>query len=138
MNFEQDKVAIDKIETNVRMLVEKGNFSVETVIVDGYDFASASVADIREFRRFARDNGFEIWFSVTQKEEPQAGKPEVPMVLKPFLDDIAILICLQPKGDFMHLALVKDHDAVVAPDLHLKLDPKILLIAEENQADRVA
>jgi hypothetical protein len=135
MNFEQASVTVAKIEQNVRTLIEKGNFSVETIVVDGYDFNKATAGEFREFRRFARDNGFELWFSATLREDA-TDKNRVPKLLAPYLDDIAILICLEPRGDFIHLNLVKDHDAVMAADMHLKLDPRILLIAEENQAER--
>ena len=135
MNFEQANVTVEKIEKNIRTLIEKGNFSVETIVVDGYNFIKATAGEFSEFRRFARDNGFELWFSATLKEDA-TGKDHVPPMLSPFMDDIAILICLQPRGDFIHLNLVKDHDAVMASELNLKLDPRILLIAEENQAER--
>ncbi len=135
MNFQQGKVGVEKIESNVRMLIEKGNFTVETIIVDGYDFATGSVSEIKEFKRFAKDNGFEIWFSAAVKEDV---KGSVPKVLEPYMNDVAILICLEGRADLIHLNLVKDHDANVVPEMHLKLDPRILLIAEENQADRVA
>jgi hypothetical protein len=138
MNFEQGKVGVEKIEKNVRLLIEKGKFTVETIIVDGYDFTSASVEEFRQFKRFAQDNGFEIWFSATLKENAKPGDERVPKILTPFIDDISILICLQPRGDFTHLNLAKDHAAAVMSDMHLKLDPRILLIAEENQAERVA
>jgi hypothetical protein len=138
MNFEQGKVGVEKIEKNVRLLIEKGNFTVETIIVDGYDFTSASAEEFRQFKRFACDNKFEIWFSATLKEDLRPGSDRVPRVLAPFIDNIAILICLQPRGEFTHLSLAKDHDAKVVSDMHLKLDPRILLIAEENQAERVA
>ncbi|HUI92262.1 MAG TPA: hypothetical protein VLX68_08450 [Chitinivibrionales bacterium] len=137
MNFEQASVTVAKIEKNVRTLIEQGNFSVETIVVDGYDFGKATAGEFGEFRRFARDNGFELWFSATLKEDATDAK-RVPKLLAPYIDDIAILICLEPRGDFIHLNLVKDHDAVVAADMHLKLDPRILLIAEENQAERTA
>jgi hypothetical protein len=138
MNFEQGKVGVGKIEKNIRLLIEKGNFTVETIIVDGYDFTSAPIEEFRQFRRFARDNGFEIWFSATLKEDVKPGTGGVPKMLVPFIEDIAILICLEPRGDLTHLNLAKDHDAAMASDMHLKLDPRILLIAEENQAERVA
>jgi len=135
MNFQQGKVGVGKIESNVKTIIEKGNFTVETIIVDGYDFVSGSVSEIKEFKRFARDNGFELWFSATVKEDVNGAAPKV---LAPYMNDVAVLICLEPRGDLMHLNLIKDHDANVVPDMHLKLDPRILLIAEENQADRAA
>jgi hypothetical protein len=136
MNFEQGKVGVGKIENNIRLLTEKGNFSVETIVVDGFDFAEATVEEFREFKRFARDNNVEMWFSATIKEDAGANPNRIPSVLSRFLDDIAILICLQPRGDLIHLNLVKDHEALAVSDMHLKLDPAILLIAEENQAER--
>jgi predicted ATP-dependent serine protease len=136
MNFKQADVSVEKIEKNIRALMENGNFSVETIVVDGYNFNKGSIEEFREFRRFARDNGFELWFSATITENA-SGSDRVPRMLLPYIDDIAILICLQPRGDFIHLNLVKDHDAEMASDMHLKLDPRILLIAEENQAERV-
>jgi hypothetical protein len=135
MNFEQANVTVAKIEKNIRTLMEKGSFSVETIVVDGYNFNKATVEEFKEFRRFARDNGFELWFSATIKEDATT-KDRIPGMLLPYLDDVAILICLQPRGDFIHLNLAKDHDAVMVSDMHLKLDPRILLIAEENQAER--
>jgi hypothetical protein len=135
MNFEQANVGVAKIEKNVQTLIEKGNFSVEVSVVDGYNFNKATVEEFREFRRFAKDNGFELWFSATLAENA-AGGEKVPRMLSSYIDDIDILICLQPRGDFIHLNLVKDHGAEIVSDLHLKLDPRILLIAEENQAER--
>ncbi len=135
MNFEQANVTVAKVEKNIRTLVEKGSFSVETVVVDGYNFNKTTVDEFKEFRRFARDNGFELCFSATLKEDAP-DKNRIPGMLLPYIDDVAILICLQPRGDFIHLNLAKDHDAAMVSDMHLKLDPRILLIAEENQAER--
>ena len=105
-------------------------------MVDGFNFASATVGEFREFKDFARENNFEMWFSATIKEDAGANPNRIPSVLSRFMDDVAILICLQPRGDLTHLNLVKDHDAMMVSDMHLKLDPRILLIAEENQAER--
>jgi hypothetical protein len=74
-----------------------------------------------------------MWFSasIREKDAPSAAQG-VPEVLLPFVKDIAILIHLEPKGDFVHLTLIKDHDTIPNSDMHLKLDPHILLLAEET------
>ena len=46
------------------------------------------------------------------------------------MPSVAILIMLDPQDDYIHLTLVKDHDVAPNRDLHLKLDPQILLIAD--------
>jgi len=55
----------------------------------------------------------------------------IPRLLKNLAEAFSIMICLRPEEKHIRLQLVKDHDAVVPEDLHLKLDPKSLLIARE-------
>jgi hypothetical protein len=61
------------------------------------------------------------------------GNSAIPLFLNGYLRDIAVLINLEPIGNYMHLRLIKDHEIVPMSDLHLKLDPHILLIAEETE-----
>ncbi len=55
----------------------------------------------------------------------------VPELLQPLIDEISIVICLKPQDNLIHLNLVKDHGSDIVENSHLKLDSKILLIAEE-------
>lgn len=133
VNFKQDDTHIAKIKKYFSMFLEKGNFCVDTIVVDGYNFTKATPGEFQEFKRFALENGLEMWFSASlQEKDTPTTTNRVPRVLLPFLNDIAILIHLEPKGDFVHLSLIKDHDTVPNPDMHLKLDPHILLLAEET------
>jgi hypothetical protein len=136
MNFKQDSTHIDKIKKNIRLFLENGNFCVDTLVVDGYNFNKARPEDFREFKLLAVEHNLELWFSASLKENETQGNAGIPNVLAPFIEDIEILIFLEPRGDFVHLALMKDHDAMLNSDLHLKLDPHILLIAEENEGPR--
>jgi hypothetical protein len=133
MNFQQDGIHVAEIQKSVSSLISNGNFSADTIIVDGYDFNRGSLEELRGFRRFAADQDLEIWFSATIRESPEAfDGSDIAPSLAPFVEELAIVICMQPRDNFIHLNLVKDHDQPMAPDLHLKLDPKILLIAEER------
>jgi KaiC/GvpD/RAD55 family RecA-like ATPase len=133
MNFTQNDTHIDKIKKNIGLLLKNSNFCVDTLVIDGYNFTKASPEDFRDFRRLASENNLELWFSASLAEnakfDAQRGFPEL---LSPFIEDIAILITLEPNGKFVRLKLIKDHDAIIKSDLHLKLDPEILLIAEET------
>jgi hypothetical protein len=74
-----------------------------------------------------------MWFSASLGENNESrDKNGVPELLTNFIKDIAILIHLEPKDDYVHLSLIKDHDAITNSDMHLKLDPHILLLAEET------
>lgn len=130
MNFKQDSTHIDGIKKNIRLFLENDNFCVDTLVIDGYNFNKATPEDFKDFRRLAQENNLELWFSASLNEG--AKEQKIPEVLAPFIEDIAILIFLEPKGGFIRLTLIKDHDAILNSDLHLKLDPQILLIAEEN------
>ena len=52
------------------------------------------------------------------------------MILRDFLKDIAVLIILEPKSEYIHFVVVKDHARMNPEDLNIKLDARTLLIAE--------
>jgi len=120
MNFRQDAVAVEHVEKSIRSVAQNAKFSVDTLVVDGY---------VREFRRFALELGLEVWFSasVNGSDGPMA----VPAEIARFIDEIAILITLEAKGEHTRLHLLKDHDANPVQDIHLELDPHILLISRQ-------
>lgn len=128
LNFRQDGVSAPQVQRSARSLIRDGNFNAEAVFVDGYDFARCTSEDICSFKRFAEETGLEIWFSATV---PKGSARPIPEFLERHKDHIAVFIVLEPCGNYIHLKLVKDHDKVPVNDLHLKLDPQNLLIAEE-------
>ena len=129
MNFKQDAAAVPYIEKRIRALMDSGIFRVDTLVIDGFSFENGSIEGLREMRKFASELGLEMWFSASLKKEPVPGK--IPDELAPFLDEIAILICLEPQGEQTRLHLLKDHASTPVHDIHLELDPRILLISRE-------
>lgn len=132
MNFRQDGVHWPQVEKSIRTLMHSSRFSTDAIVVDGYDFSIASPEEVQGVRRFAAEAGLEFWFSASTAEATQQSPKAVPGYLEPFLAQIAIVIRLINRGDHVHLELVKDHDNTPVSDLHLKLDPRILLLAEEE------
>jgi hypothetical protein len=128
LNFRQDGVSAGQVQRSVRSLIKDGNFNAETVFVDGYDLARSSSEEFGSFKRFAGEAGLELWFSATV---PTNSARPVPDFLERHLAAIAVFIVLEPCGNYIHLKLVKNHEKVPIHDLHLKLDPQNLLIAEE-------
>ena len=57
-------------------------------------------------------------------------KNNVPVLLQDCMDSISVLILLEPKAEYIHFTVVKDHARMNPQDLKLKLDAKTLLIAE--------
>jgi hypothetical protein len=134
MNFRQDGVSAGQVQRSVRSMIKDGNFNANTIFIDGYDFAKSSLEEVSSFKRFAEESGLEIWFSASTQKDAAGGNNGLPAFLNDFLPAIAVVINLEPVGEYMHLRLVKDHEIFPMSDLHLKLDPHILLIAEEPGA----
>ncbi|MFW5775025.1 MAG: hypothetical protein ACOCW2_01940 [Chitinivibrionales bacterium] len=132
MNFTQDGIHITEIEKSLRTLVDEGRFSADTVVIDGYDFSRSSAQELQKFKSFAQDLGLKIWFSATLQESPNYDPTKIPDSISHVVDEATIVICLKAEKDHIRLNLVKDHDTTPDPDLHLKLDPQILLIMEDR------
>ena len=129
LNFRQDGVSAGQVQRSVRSLINSGNFNAEAVFVDGYDLARCSGEEFGSFKKFAAEAGLELWFSASVPKT--SAVRTVPDFLERHLAALAVFIVLEPCGNYIHLKLVKDHEKVPIQDLHLKLDPHNLLIAEE-------
>ena len=131
MNFAQEGVTIDQILRSLKAMISEGGFKAKTLIVDGYDFARSSKAEMTKVTAFAKEMGIEIWYSCTLVgEEPLIDKNNVPMILREYIDEIGVLILLEPKAEYIHFIVVKEHEKMNPQDLKIKLDAKTLLIAE--------
>jgi KaiC/GvpD/RAD55 family RecA-like ATPase len=134
MNFRQDGVTALQVQRSIKSMIAEGNFNADVVIIDGYDFYKTNQAEFGTFKKFAAETGLEIWFSATvRKDAPQPTADGIPHLLTAFIPDISVLIVLKPFDRYILLSLIKDHDLVLPTDLHLKLDPHILLIAGESE-----
>lgn len=132
MNFKQDGAKIEQILKSLEAMIRFGQFGAKTLIVDGYDFSEGSPDDLQKFREFAGKVDAEVWFSASLRgEEPIFDEQGVPLVLQRYLDEIAVLITLSFKEEFVKLNLAKCHDCLTLGELPLKLDPQTLLIAKD-------
>ena len=131
MNFAQEAVTIDQIVHSLRAMINEGGFKANTLIVDGYDFTKGAGDRLAKVKAFAAEAGLEVWYSATLAgDEPQMDKNNIPVLLHDCLDSISVLILLEPKSEYIHFTVVKDHARMNPQDLKLKLDAKTLLIAE--------
>lgn len=131
MNFNQEGVKIAMVVSSLRSMIKDGGFKADCIIVDGFDFSRASLNDLETLKHFAEELGLEIWFSASLKDTVELDENGIPLLLKPFVKHFAIIILLQSEKGYVRLELKKDHDHMRLKDLHLRLDPKILLITEE-------
>ena len=132
MNFKQDAAKTDQILKSLETMIQFGQFAAHTLIVDGYDFSLGSPEDLQKFKEFANKVGVEVWFSASLKgDEPLFDEEGVPLVLERYLDEIAVMITLGFKEEYVRLSLIKCHECLSLGELPLKLDPQTLLIARD-------
>ena len=131
MNFNQEGISTDQIIRSLQAMILDGGFQAEAIIIDGFDFTRSEPEHFAKIKEFAQKMKLEIWYSCTMVgEEPLIDKRNVPVMLREFLDLISVLIVLEPKAEYIHFLVVKDHARMNPEDLSIKLDAKTLLIAE--------
>ncbi len=139
MNFKQDGMRTDQVLKSLEAMIVHGHFAAETLIVDGYDFRPGCGEDLAKFKELAGRLGLEIWFSASLRgEEPLFNDQGFPFLLTDCLGLVDVLISLRHQGDFVHFALVKDHDHLTSKKLGLMLDPTTLLIAKDTPREKAA
>jgi hypothetical protein len=131
LNFKQDGISASQVKKSLLSIINGAQFQADIIVVDGYDFTKSNSQEFFLFKQLAEELQVELWFSATiHREERSFNEAGIPTVLESFMPHVAIMIMLDPQDDYIHLTLVKDHDAAPNRDLHLKLDPQILLIAD--------
>lgn len=131
MNFNQEGISTEQIIRSLQAMIVDGGFKADAVIIDGFDFTRTEPDHFAKVKEFAKQMELEVWYSCTMVgEEPLMDKRNVPMLLRDFLDLITVLIVLEPKAEYIHFIVVKDHERMNPEDLSIKLDSKTLLIAE--------
>ncbi len=130
MNFNQEAIRTEQVVKSIKALNRDGHFNAHTIIIDGFDLSQAELEDIETIESFAAEEGIEVWFSVSTSEQQTDGN--LPDSLEHYLEKAAIVLTLEYSNDHVQLRLLKDHDETVSKDLHLRLDPKTLLIAEDE------
>ena len=128
MNFNQDGVTMDQILKSLRAMIKEGGFNAESIIIDGFDFTRADKDSIAQVKKFAAELGLCVWYSFSVKDD--GGKENIPAALGGFIDQIDVVIILQPKSDHVELSISKDRDSNTCKSMAMKLDPKTLLILE--------
>lgn len=133
MNFNQEGVSAAQLLKSVRALIGEGHFKADVIVVDGYNFEKGKPETLAAIREFAAELGLSVWFSASiHRDDPRVDDKGAPAILSPFMHHVSVLITLHPGETRTKLSLVKDHDNHVTDDMHLMLDPKSLLIAEEG------
>lgn len=127
LNFQQDNVSLGQMSKSIEALISDGKFAADILVIDGFDFQAEDGNLIKGLLEFAKESKLALWATA----DVEAINSGLPKELKPFEDDISVLIDLEPKDSHIRLNLRKDYDRLVNENLHLILDSRTLLIVEE-------
>ena len=118
-----------KLEEDTQFYKDHANFQPEVVVVDGFDFEKAGETDLTELKEYAKRHNVELWLSaLTHRDDPGVNAHGIPNPVGRFEVWIDVMVSLEPTRDAVMLKLLKDHDNPNIEDLHMKLDPRSLLL----------
>ncbi len=127
LNFNQDIVRTSQIVKTVKALFEGGS-KPSVLMIDDFDFSKAVPEAMQTMKAFAKEMGLCIWYTAAYDTQHK----EIPASLKPYLDDIDIMLYLDPESDpntvQIH-ALKNRSDESFATGC--KLDSKTMLLADK-------
>jgi hypothetical protein len=122
---------IRRLRENLTNLVEKIEFSPDSLIVDGLDFENSERRIFEGFKEIAVEFQVEVWFSaLSHRHILDVNERGIPHPCDKMDDLLSIIIQLQPTPSGIFLKLLKDHDSGIVPDARLRLDPNTFLASE--------
>ncbi len=120
------------IFTTIEALINKANFDVDIVIIDGYDLVLNKHEQFLEtLRSFAQTTEVAVWLSNSFHREDVPDNMNIPHSVAEVIGFFDVVLLLEPQNDSVHLNLLKDHNVFPDDPLKLKLDSASLLIKEE-------
>jgi hypothetical protein len=129
MSYSSSSFSADKMKKAIWIAANQGGFTPDVVIVDNFDFEHATKDDVVAFKKIAEEVSVEMWFSaITHREGQVLNEHGIPAPYDQFEQQLSVLVSLDPVQDTIFLRLLKDHDNLNPPALHVKLDPRTLLV----------
>src|SRR5262249_23864981 len=100
---------IHKLRHSIKFLKEYVQFAPECMIVEGFDFERATLADIEAFRQLASDFNVELWMSAVTHRGVALDEHGIPEPVAKLASAIAVIVQMADGSDGVQLSLLKDH-----------------------------
>jgi len=129
--FRGGTFSIASLRKDIGFYRQHAHFAPEAVVVDGFDFAGATETDLAALKDLSASESIELWLSaLTHRDEPVTNPRGIPNPVARFEAWISVMVGLEPYEGAVSLKLLKDHENTDLADLHLRLDPRTLLLLE--------
>jgi hypothetical protein len=125
------KFTIDKLRHSLQFLEEVAHFDPTCLILQGFAFENATLADIEALRQLAADFNVELWMSALTHRGVASDDRGIPEPVAKFTSAIAVIVQMADDNGDVKLSLLKDHDNPNVAKLALALDPSTMLLVKK-------
>jgi hypothetical protein len=122
---------IHKLRHSINFLREYAHFDPACLILEGFDFERATVADMEAFRDLAGEFNVEMWVSAVTHRGVPLNEHGIPEPVAKLASAIAVIVQMTDDSDGVRLSLLKDHDNPNVAKLTLALDPSTMLLVKK-------
>ncbi len=130
--FRGNTFSVQRLQEDISFYKTHAHFQPEAIILDGFDFVNASETDMAALKEIAKNENVELWLSaLTHRDEPITNPKGIPNPVARFEAWVAVMVQLEPQDGAISLRLLKDHENTDTSNLHLRLDPRTLLLKED-------
>jgi hypothetical protein len=106
-------------------------YGLSFLIIEGFAFEKATLADIEALRQLAADFNVELWMSAVTHRGVASDALGIPEPLTKLTSAIAVIVQMTDDGGTVKLSLLKDHDNPNVAKLTLALDPSTMLLVKK-------
>jgi methyl coenzyme M reductase beta subunit len=122
---------IHKLRHSINFLKDYVHFDPACLLLQGFDFERATLADIEAFRELAAEFNVEMWMSAMTHRGVPTNADGIPEHIAKLASAIAVIVQMSDHTDGVHLSLLKDHDNPNVAKLTLALDPSTMLLVKK-------
>ena len=122
---------IYKLGHSINFLKEYARFDPACLILQGFDFERATLADMEAFRQLAGEFNAEMWMSAVTHRGVPSNEHGIPQPVAKLASAIAVIVQMADHSDGVQLSLLKDHDNPNVAKLTLALDPSTMLLVKK-------
>ena len=125
------QVCHDTFGQAIKFMKEYAQFDPACLILQGFDFERATLADMEALRQLAGEFNVEMWMSAQTHRGAPSNEHGIPEPVAKLASAIAVIVQMADHSDGVHVSLLKDHDNPNVAKLTLALDPSTMLLVKK-------
>ena len=132
MTFKVAAFSRSRLEERLNDLILQDIFRPNCLIVDGFDFESASRESLEDIKDLLENMNMQAWFSaICHRDDPRISPTGVPAPCHEIDDLFDMVILLKPEKDAtIQLDIIRNYGEQVEGGKGLRLDPTTMMVKE--------